>query len=277
MKPFRIILSVLLLSASLFTLYADNKISNFIKIETEKNKESKQQGNSQLDSDDKRAMGTARATASPFLEKALKRRGDTSPATERYYANVIRQYGWLTGFGKPLSKAEAEKLGHYYRLSNKNSKGRWQRVEYVGNGTNSYKDLQMEFLSSLIFINSPIPANKELISEAVSWEFLSDPTGALMIEERGFDADGKLLYMMNSTEYSEGKLVLSFLNANALPMFTDRTLHVQCDPQGRFHIVNFTDDLGYYFPNVQGVYEIHIEYSPDNYRYINCNIAGNPL
>lgn len=223
-------------------------------------------------------FSSSSSVISPFMSKSLKRRGDMTSATERYYANVARQFGWWTGLGKPLSKTEAQNSDYYYRLYDKNDKGRWQRVEYVCNGRSCANRPRIESLGSLIATDlADDRSNNEIINRAVSWEFISDPTGALMLEERGFDADGNLLYIMNSTEYSEGRFVLSFLGSNGLPMFPNRTLHVQCDQQGRFSVVNFTDDAGYYFPNADDVYEIHIDYSPSDYKFINCNIAGNPL
>lgn len=276
MNTLRLISTFLLLSAGVIPLYADDALMKFLNAQNKsvQNQSTKNRGNSDI----KDILKDTRTATSPFMSKALNRKGDMTSATERYYTGVVRQYGWWIGLGKPMSKAEAQRADHYYRLSDKNGKGRWQRAEYVNNGLIHDNLPRINNLSVLIDVTIPDDErNRDRIRDAVSWQFLSDPTGALMLEERGFDADGNLLYIMNSTEYSEGKFVLSFLDANALPMFSDRTLHVQCDRSGRFHIINFTDDLGYFFPNTEDVYEIHIEYSPNDYNYINCNIAGNPL
>ncbi len=277
MNKFRIFLTIFVLSAMATTIHADDSLMKFLSGKNGTNeimqnqpdkKEAKRNG----------LIGRSSAVISPFMSKSLKRKGDMTSATERYYTNAARQFGWWIGLGKPLSKTEAQNSDCYYRLYDKNDKGRWQRVEYVCNDHSRANRPRIERLGSLIATDlADDRSNHEIINSAVAWEFISDPTGALMLEERGFDVGGNLLYIMNSTEYSEGRFVLSFLGSNGLPMFPNRTLHVQCDTQGRFSIINFTDDAGYYFPNAEDVYEIRIDYSPSDYKFINCNIAGNPL
>ncbi len=276
MKILRILSAILLLLAAT-SLHAQGGFKQFINIKTDE-EEVLQNQSVKTEESDNAIFSQSSSVISPFMSKSLKRKGDMTQATERYYANITRQYGWYIGVGKPLSKAEAQKSGHYYRLSDKNDKGRWQRVDYVCNDPNLNEHNRIERLGSLIATQFDGDSRKhEIINSAVSWQFVSDPTGARMLEGRGFDSDGNLLYVMNSTEYSEGRFVLSFIDSFGLPMFPNRTLHVLCDAAGRFNVINFTDDAGYYFPNAENVYEIHIDYSRDGYRYVNCNIAGNPL
>ena len=120
-----------------------------------------------------------------------------------YALRAIKKYGWYIPHGV-LTKEQAS---HNYAtcvFTRKNKEGNWTKVEMI----DSYGNYVSGFASPYILPNGDNDngANedwKNKIKESCIVEFISDPTGKEVVQERVYNKNHKLLYAFSRTPIGE--------------------------------------------------------------------------
>lgn len=124
-----------------------------------------------------------------------------------YSTGTVKQHGWFAPKGI-ITKETANHLRNFIRFTNKNKMGKWLKMEVL----NSYGQYDPGIIKPYILKNSKDSlANqnwKSKIESACIFEFIPDPTGANIIQERAYDKDYNIVYAYSRTgigESSEGR------------------------------------------------------------------------
>ena len=207
-----------------------------------------------------------------------------------YYANVTKKNGWMVGVGKKLSLREAQFLNHYYKLSLKNYAGNWTFMEAY----NGYGDLTPYHSVGTYLVNqfdgSDKGANEDWRQRLLTvcrWEFIGDPSGQNVIQERAMDSDGNIVYVYNPVQISKNVFTGTYTDRWGMPIFmrTDSLgndigyanfVHVHRDERGFDIRVAYSDRNGIPQINKDGAYMVAFEYDDDGHKLkeASMNIVG---
>ncbi len=182
-----------------------------------------------------------------------------------YAISIKKQHGWILPL-QTVNKKEYKKYPQIYRFTKRNTAGNWCRVECItgrgdlkGKGFNTYivrSELEKDSL-----------ANKDW-TKKIFWtcrlDFISDPVGENVIQERAYNSSGNLVYSFSISPLNSNSSVFvgSYRDMYGLPAemrndkdFSYGTLvYLERDKWGNDSIVKFMDSKGYVKPNYSGVY-----------------------
>lgn len=135
-----------------------------------------------------------------------------------YSGTLVKQNGWY-GPMRVLTKEEAQHFGNHYRLTGKNAKGLWTKVESL-DGYGQYAENGMD--TYIAKLESPVDTVinhewKAKLNTGVIFEFIPDATGDNVIQERAYDKDYNLVYTFSAIPIGEGRYVGSYRDVYGLP------------------------------------------------------------
>ena len=171
----------------------------------------------------------------------------------RLYRNIIRKNNWYVGVGEPLTAETAAHLPFYFRLSMCNDRGHWQHIEALHADTMTNAHHQSIYV--LDKDNDVSEANarwRERLQRVTQWFMVPDLDGNLMLEERGLDPDGTIIYSYIPVVNADGTVTGSYNDSWGLPVDTrveegttyGSVVHIVTDACGRDSIVDFLDGTG---------------------------------
>lgn len=119
-----------------------------------------------------------------------------------YSTGTIKQQGWFAP-KNIISKDAASHRIMSFRFTNRNKNGKWQKMEAI----NAYGDYFSGAMKPYILKNSDDSlANQEWaerIKTSCIYEFIADPTGKNIIQERAYDKDYNIVYAYSRTSIGE--------------------------------------------------------------------------
>ena len=187
---------------------------------------------------------------------------DLSDESVAYYQHVVKQWGWYVGIGPALTKEEASHLNVVYKLSHKNDKGHWMKLEAV-DGYGSYTtDHRIEtYIASSSDNDSTVNAGwKDKLASVCQWEMVPDGSGDKVFLERAYDAQKNLVYHYQPVFISGKELIGSYTDSWGFPAKMSRRggksedvlINIQLDQWGNDSIVKLVDSEGNLLMNGSG-------------------------
>lgn len=171
-----------------------------------------------------------------------------------YSTQTKKQHGWIL----PLDTISKECTSHRslsYRFTHRYPSGHWGKMETI----DAYGNLASSYLSPYILkLNSAdtdTTANKKWIDKLKTnciYEFVADPSGKQVIQERVYDKDGNIVYTYSRVPVGDGQYIGSYKDCYGLPaemrkdsLFTYGTLvRLTEDQWGNDSIVEYIDAKG---------------------------------
>lgn len=203
------------------------------------------------------------------------------------YLHIVKQHGWWRGIGKPLTKEEASHATTYYKLSNKNAKGHWTKIQACdgyGNLTTNHKIATYLIDPNNDYDMAADSLWRERIRTVCQWESIGNSDGSEVVQERAFDASGNAVYFYNPVKISENKYTGCFSDSWGMPikLRTDSTgaanvVQITRNADGYETLLEFFDEKGFRQKNKDGAYMTKKEYDKDGNqtKEMSCNIVGN--
>lgn len=229
------------------------------------------------ESGDTRAVRKEAKTTPPRpLRPASPRLPDTV-----YSMETSKQHGW---FG-PLAVISPEIARHRpvnVRFTARDAKGHWHRMEMVDGRGQYVPGIINPYILNIGSAGSDSLANKDWVDRvgaACIYEFISDPSGDAVVQERAYDKDRNLIYIFSRTPIGRNKegrrqYVGSYRDFYGLPaemrldsVYTYGTLVMLTEDRwGNDSVVEYMDARGVKKPNADGVAMAVYVNSPEGYR-----------
>lgn len=152
------------------------------------------------------------AVAAPKTSKPAKeaerpsRPGFLLPDTV-YSAYTAKQHGWYSPL-TIITKEQARHRSVSYRFTNRNARGKWLKMETVSGRGRLVGGEVSPYIVDLESSNSRESATKEWIDKlntTCTFEFIPDPTGKEIVQERAYDKEGSLVYLYTRTPIGANK------------------------------------------------------------------------
>ncbi len=180
-----------------------------------------------------------------------------------YCTRTKKQHGWFMPMDT-ISKEFASHRSLSFRFTHKYPSGYWGKMETI----NGYGQLTTSNMSPYILkigaAGSDKKAKKDWIEKLETsciYEFIADPTGKTIIQERAYDKDRNLIYTYSRTPIGNQKFIGTYKDTNGLPAemrnepnYSYGTLvRLTEDKWGNDSIVEYIDSKGKAKPNSDGV------------------------
>ncbi len=127
---------------------------------------------------------------------------DTNARDTIYAKETVKQHGWFAP-KNVISKEVTQHRQESIRFTNKNDKGKWLKIEVI----DAYGQYVPGRIKPYILKNSEDSlANQDWrskIESACIFEFIPDPTGMNVIQERAYDKDYNIVYTYSRTGIGE--------------------------------------------------------------------------
>lgn len=208
-----------------------------------------------------------------------------------YYAKITKKNGWMVGVGKGLTYDEASHLSCYYKLSLKNYAGNWTRIEaYNGYGNlTTFHDIGTYLVNQFDDADSGVNQIwRERLLNVCKWEFIGDPSGQIVVQERALDFEDNVVYVYNPVKIGPNKYTGSYTDRWGMPIFmrTDSLgndigyanyVHIERDNRGFDVKLAYSDRYGSPQFNKDGSYMTYREYDDNGNqtKEASMNIVGN--
>ncbi len=115
-----------------------------------------------------------------------------------YSFDTKKQHGWLEPVGI-LTKEQVSHRGVSIMFTNKNKKGHWTKMEIIDSYGNYYLGKMNPY------VVSSDENWKEKTAKACICEFISDPSGDNIIQERAYDSNMNIIYVYSRTHLGKDK------------------------------------------------------------------------
>lgn len=145
--------------------------------------------------------------------------GQMTDNSSAFYLYVAKQNGWFVGIGPALSKNEASHLNVVYRLSNKNRKGHWTKLEALDGYGNLTTDHGIDTYVALRNRNDSTIDKEwiEKLRKVCQWEFMPDGSGDHVVIERAYDKDKNLIFSYQPVFISDNEIIGSYTDSWGFP------------------------------------------------------------
>lgn len=180
-----------------------------------------------------------------------------------YCTRTKKQHGWFMPMDT-ISKEYASHRNLSFRFTHKYPSGYWGKMETIdGYGRPTTSGLSPYILN----VGSAASDGKarqdwvEKVKEGCIYEFVADPSGKVVVQERAYDKDMNLIYAYSRVPIGKGVFVGSYKDSYGLPaeMRKDSAcsygtlVRLTEDQWGNDSIVEYTDSKGKTKPNSDGV------------------------
>lgn len=207
-----------------------------------------------------------------------------------FFLKIVKKNGWFVGIGEPISEVKAGYHNCYYKFSRKNNAGQWTLMETFDGYGNPTTNHNMGTYLVNPNDDDDTSANatwKSKLQSVCKWEFIGDNNGESVVQERGLDKDGNIVFIYSPVKVGENEYVGSYTDAWGMPIFqrTDSTgndigcanfVHVFRDERGFEVLYSYTDRHGNNQKNAAGAYMTRMEYDDNGNMTTNAslNIIG---
>lgn len=187
---------------------------------------------------------------------------------EVHYGIVVKHNGWFEGLER-ISENEASYRDCSYKLK---YHGRWAKFPYAMEARNGYGKLTTNHNMGAYILNqyddSDKGADEEMVEKlktVCQWEFISNPGGNFVVQERALDKDGNVVFVYNRSSTDDPSMVIStYTDEYGFPlMLRDSTyfyMRTTYDKRGYEVLMEFYDDQGMPITNKDSVYQTRREY-----------------
>lgn len=217
----------------------------------------------------KKAPQQPAKSAAAFSEKSrtFLRKAPALPDTV-YSIGTRKRHGWF----EPNGILTKEQAAHRYatcRFTRRNARGRWCKMETINAYGGYAPGLSNPYILKLGSVESDSLANKEWaerVKTACIFEFVPDPSGENIVQERAYDKDMNVVYIYSRTPFSSDSLgprqyIGAYKDIYGLPAemrqqpgYTYGTLVLLTEDRwGNDSIVQYLDARGRAKPNSEGV------------------------
>ena len=190
---------------------------------------------------------------------------DSRYSNDTLYCRVIaNRRGWYIPAGDTVSGEQARHVNQCFRFTERTNKGLWMHIESL-DGYGKYSDNHK--VSIYLFDKEArgadnIPTKiKEKFSEVVQWTCKENRNGEV-IQQRGYDKNGDLVYSYNITWKDRGTSVGQYTDAWGIPLklVSDSVYNtalpvVKYNVCGYDSLVSYVDEYGFSVHNANGVYK----------------------
>lgn len=177
------------------------------------------------------------------------------------YCSMLRK---IHGWSAPLDTIDKEHIAHreiMARFTCRYPSGYWGKMEFVDREGN----LTASGMSAYILNVNGTDTNADdgwvrLLKSVCFYEFIADPSGERLIQERAYDKDGNLVYVYSRVPTGNGQCTGSYKDRYGLPaemrkdsLFTRGTLvRITEDRWGNDSVVQHIDAKGMPKPDIAG-------------------------
>lgn len=178
-----------------------------------------------------------------------------------YSTQIRKQHGWLMP-QDTIGRDDVLHRNASYRFTRRYPSGHWGKMEIV----DSYGNLSSGYLSTYLLEDNQSGAGAnarwiEKLNTGCVHEFIADPSGKNVIQERVYDKDGNMIYTYSRVPIGDRQYIGSYKDSYGLPaemrkdsLFTYGTLvRLTEDRWGNDSIVEYIDAKGRRKPNSDGV------------------------
>lgn len=179
------------------------------------------------------------------------------------YCTLVRK---IHGWSAPLDTIGKEELAHINaagRFTHRYPSGHWGKMEIVDREGNLTASGLSSYVLNVNSSDSDPDANAEwvkLMKTVCSYEFIADPSGKILIQERAYDKEGNIVYTYSRVPTGNGQCTGSYKDRYGLPaemrkdsLFTRGTLvRITEDRWGNDSVVQYIDAKGKPKPNISG-------------------------
>ena len=180
-----------------------------------------------------------------------------------YCTRTKKQHGWFMPMDT-ISKELASHLNLSFRFTHKYASGYWGKMETV----DGYGHLTTSNMSPYILKTNSADTDKnaqekwtEKLKTSCIYEFVADPSGKVIVQERAHDKDRNLIYTYSRVPIGNRQFIGSYKDANGLPAemrkdpnYSYGTLvRLTEDKWGNDSVVEYIDSKGKAKPNGDGV------------------------
>ena len=192
----------------------------------------------------------------PKWEGLVKSSNDSLPPDTVYSIGTIKKHGWFVP-SCVISK-EQSKHRQSVMFTGRNKQGHWTKIETIDAYGNHSKGFSMPYI--LRNGTADNAANKDwidVLKESCIVEFISDPSGDNVIQERVYDENHKIIYLFSHTPIGKNKDGLNqYIGAykdvyglpaemRETPEYTYGTIvRITEDKWGHDHIIEYLDAKG---------------------------------
>lgn len=188
-----------------------------------------------------------------------------------YCIQTKKQHGWFAPV-RTISKEEASHRSFTYRFTKRNAQGNWCKMELIdGYGNYTATGGMSPYILKIGSADTDSLANTDWVDKIKTeciYEFIADPTGKNVIQERAYDKDMNIIYTYSRTPIGKdssghNRYVGSYKDYYGLPAemrkdttntYTYGTLVMLTeDIWGNDSIIEYMDAKGLKKPNSDGV------------------------
>ncbi len=152
--------------------------------------------------------------SSSSKEKGRELRPDTI-----YCTWTKKQHGWFAPLDT-ISKECAMHRGWSYRFTNRNRAGKWQRMEVIDAYGRYCKGSLNPYILNLSSADTDQSAQAdwvEKIKTSCIYEFIADPSGKTIIQERAYDEKMNIVYAFSRVPIGNNQFIGSYRDYYGLP------------------------------------------------------------
>ena len=233
--------SQILKSVGIVKSHSDDK-ANTVAVQRKKGKPKKSYGNTK---------GRRKVTVS-----------SKSDADTIYSIYTKKQHGWFMPLDT-ISKEFASHRNLSFRFTKKYPSGYWGKMEAINGYGHLTSSNMAPYILKISSADTDENANKEWVEKLKTcciYEFVADPTGKAIIQERAYDKDMNLVYTYSRVPSGKGVYIGSYKDSNGLPAemrkepsYSYGTLvRLTEDQWGNDSIVEYIDSKGKAKPNSDG-------------------------
>lgn len=185
-----------------------------------------------------------------------------SEADTIYCTYTKKQHGWFMPLDT-ISKEFASHRNLSFRFTKKYPSGYWGKMEAIDGYGHFVSSNMAPYILKTSSADTDENANKEWVEKLKTcciYEFVADPTGKTIIQERAYDKEMNLVYTYSRVPSGKGVYIGSYKDSNGLPAemrkepsYSYGTLvRLTEDQWGNDSIVEYIDSKGKAKPNSNG-------------------------
>lgn len=221
-----------------------------------------------------RSLGTmTERSGKPNLSKTEGNTAGADPAVVKedtvYSFHTLKRHGWFEPLGL-LTKEQVKHRNYSIMFTGKKENGHWTKMEFVNAYGKHVPGKFTPYIAKIGSVKDSMVNNawEEKLNGACIYEFIADPSGKNIIQERAFDKNYNLLYAFSKIPVGSNKFIGSYKDINGLPaeMRNERgykygTLAlITEDDYGYENRVEYIDAQGNNKPNADGAFAEIYEY-----------------
>ncbi len=197
-----------------------------------------------------------------------------------HHGIIIKKEGWFEGIEK-LSKNESSYRTHYFVLRKKGFfKAHWESMEARDGYHNLTTNHNLGTYLLDQYDDTDSLANNEMrdkLKTVCKWDFTQNLEGNFLLQERGLDSLGNVVFCYNRTKTEDEKqIIATFTDELGFPIkLRDEYMFIRItyDDRGYETLYEFFDDDGYRWTNKDGAFMTSKEYTNEGLQTAEASLG----